>query len=130
MSPLERGNAVPHFTVTKPNGERVNYGDVWQHQNLVLVVAPLEQDNGLLSSYLTALANAEERFRMLDAVLVVTSDTVAGAPQPCVIVADRWGEIYFVAGGITIEQLPDPDAIIDWLEYIENECPECQGEAR
>jgi hypothetical protein len=83
----------------------------------------------VLASYLTGLANAEERFRMLDTVLVVTSDTVAGARQPCVIVADRWGEIYFAAGG-RIEQLPDPDAIAEWLEYIENECPECQGEAR
>jgi peroxiredoxin len=40
-------------------------------------------------------------------------------------VADRYGIIYFVQAVANICTLPPAPTIIEWLEYIEIQCPEC-----
>jgi hypothetical protein len=42
-----------------------------------------------------------------------------------VLIADRWGEVQVVHAGA-----PDVDDILAWLEYVQQRCPECEGEAR
>jgi hypothetical protein len=127
---LERGDLVPHFTVTTLDGRRVRYADLWQQKTLVLVVLDPEHDPGDCAGYATALSAARDGFSALGAELVLTGESLANAPPPCVVVADRWGEVYFAASGQTTVALPGPDVIEDWLEHIRHECPECQGEAR
>jgi hypothetical protein len=46
------------------------------------------------------------------------------------VVADRWGEIYYLQGADRTGDLPTPHELAEWLRYVRNECPECQGEAR
>jgi hypothetical protein len=43
-----------------------------------------------------------------------------------VLVADRWGEIVCLerARSVAIDDL------LGWLEFVEQRCPECEGEAR
>jgi hypothetical protein len=65
-----------------------------------------------------------------DTACVITRDNVSGVPRPGIVVADRWGEIHHVAGGETVDDLPSPHELIEWLRYVQHQCPECEGEAR
>jgi hypothetical protein len=60
----------------------------------------------------------------------MTREAVAGVPTPGLLIADRWGEIYFVGTAPRACELPGPLEILEWLRYIEYECPECQGEVK
>jgi hypothetical protein len=51
-------------------------------------------------------------------------------PSPGVVVADRWGEVYYVQEADRAAALPPPAELIDWLRFVRDECPECQGETR
>jgi hypothetical protein len=46
------------------------------------------------------------------------------------VVADRWGEIVHIAAPSGIAGLPDPGELLEWLDYVEHRCPECEGETR
>jgi hypothetical protein len=131
---LERGDLVPHFAVTRVDGTAFRYADAWQRRNLVLVLVPSASGADGAEAALGGDADGYARFaaavRSLAGELVVTSNEVPGAPVPGVIVADRWGEIYVVATAPGAGDLPGPAAILEWLEHIQHECPECQGEAR
>ena len=41
------------------------------------------------------------------------------------IIADRWGEIWAAWLGGTTHQLPSEQDILQWLSFIEAQCPEC-----
>jgi hypothetical protein len=45
-------------------------------------------------------------------------------------VADRWGEIVYIAGGVQVAELPSPHELADWVSYVQHRCPECEGEAK
>ena len=65
--------------------------------------------------------------------LVLTADAIVGAPRPGVILVDRWGEIHHVAEGCAAARrlgLPSAAALIEWMRYLRNLCPECEGESR
>lgn len=124
---LTRGNQLPSFEVETLTGARVRYDTLWQRRNLLLVL--LDRDDPGSASYAAAfdpLASALEEY---DATPVVTFDRVPGLPTPGVVVADRWGEIYQVAGAPDATALPAPDEVLEALRYVAHECPECQGEA-
>lgn len=44
---------------------------------------------------------------------------------PAVVVADRFGEIWAAWEGDGQHRLPNAQDIIEWLEFIEIQCPEC-----
>jgi hypothetical protein len=60
----------------------------------------------------------------------MTRDQVAGISTPAVIVADRWGEIVYVAVSSDAGGLPPAEALADWLTYVQHQCPECEGETK
>jgi hypothetical protein len=33
-------------------------------------------------------------------------------------------------GGAMTYSLPTPEDLLDWIRYVENQCPECEGEAK
>jgi hypothetical protein len=117
------------FSVTNAvDGVLVRYQDVWQRRNLLLVIAP--ENDSTAAAYTKALIEAAPTLGADDTTFVVTTNTVPGIPSPGVVVADRWGEIYYVSGANRAADLPTPDDLAEWLRYVQNECPECQGEAR
>lgn len=124
---LQKGDAVPHFQVTRADGSTVAYGTIWQHKDLVLLALP-SGDQG--AEYASALAERMSRFDGAPAECVITRTAIPGLPAPAAIVADRWGEIYFAAGADDVDGLPAPDELVDWLRYVQVKCPECEGEAR
>ena len=68
--------------------------------------------------------------RALDARCVVTAEVVPGLPYPGAVVADRWGEIIFAARANGDDEPADPGELVDWLQFVASQCPECEGEAR
>jgi hypothetical protein len=125
---LRRGEAVPHFDITTIAGRRVHYGAIWQRQELVLVAVDRRE-----SDWQQGIRLIGERSADLDragAALVVTADPVPGIEPPAVVVADRWGEVQFAAHPAHAAELPGPDELLDWIEHVQQKCPECEGEAR
>jgi hypothetical protein len=120
---------LPMFTVTNAvDGALIRYQDVWQRRNLVLVVVP--DNDPTRAGYVTPLIEAAPTLRANDTAVIVTSNTIPGIPSPGVVVADRWGEIYYVTSAERAADLPRPDELAEWLRYVRSECPECQGETR
>lgn len=48
-----------------------------------------------------------------------------GFDTPSLIIADRWGEIWAAWVGEDDHRLPSEQAMLQWLVFIEAQCPEC-----
>lgn len=124
---LNSGDQVPHIEITDLSGSIFRYSSIWQHSNLLLITVP--QTDGH-ANYVADLSRRDSDFRDRHAVCVVTRNAVLGMPTPGVLVADRWGEIIHIAAAGRVDDLPPPLELLKWLDYIEQRCPECEGEAR
>lgn len=124
---LRRGDQIPHFAVTTLDGAHVEYRDLWQRKNLLLVlVAGRDASSG--GDRVSELVRVAPELAALNTACVVTAERIAGLPASGVAIADRWGEIQAVVDDA--DRVPDPDDILDWLRYVQNRCPECEGESR
>jgi hypothetical protein len=124
---LQRGDPVPHFRVDTIDGRTVEYSTIWQRRNLVLV-ALTESDSAPSTMYLSQLEAGFSAFQSQETECVITRDLVAGAAPPAVLIADRWGEIVYVANGSNVADLPRLPDILEWVAYLQTRCPECEGE--
>lgn len=124
---LQPDDTVPNFDVMTVGGERLDYSSIWQRKNLVLVT--LTDLDSPSRDYVDALI-ARARGSNDDTTWLATRDRIRGVPCPGVVVADRWGEIAYVASPPRVEDLPTPDELLAWVEYLAHRCPECEGEAR
>jgi hypothetical protein len=118
---------MPMFTATAADGSVVRYENLWQQKNLLLVI--LSDDDPTADAYAASLKGIESTLDADDAILVVTKTRLTEIASTGVVVADRWGEVYYVQESERAAQLPAVDELIDWLRFVRNECPECQGEA-
>ena len=125
---LQRGDQVPHFEVRTSGGELIRYASIWQHKNLVLVALPGGTPAGARDTL--GQATSEDDFQQRESVLVVTRDRVPGLQAPAALVADRWGEIMYVAETSRVDELPPSSDLLDWLDYVNRRCPECEGETK
>ena len=126
---VQRGDSVPHFEINTVGGELFSYSTIWQRRNLVLVALPAAESESP-GSYISLLLARQPEFSAKDAECVMTRDRVPGIPSPAVVVADRWGEIVHVATTLHVDNLTSPEELLDWLDYLDNRCPECEGEAK
>lgn len=123
---LQQGDSVPHVDVRQIDGKRMSYSDVWQHRNLVLVVTG-DDDSAPVAETITGLQTRASQIAELETVIVITADNVPGVSRPGIVIADRWGEICHVADR---SAWLDATGIIEWLEFLQHKCPECEGEAK
>jgi hypothetical protein len=101
---------------------------IWQRKPLVLVTLP---DDGPSShSYAEQLMGKCRGAHDDDTAWLVTPERIPGLPSPGAIVADRWGEVMHVAQASNVAELPVPDELVEWADYVQHRCPECEGEAR
>jgi hypothetical protein len=121
---LRPGDALPFFDVVTVDGSHVAYKQFWQQRNVVLVSLSSETSESD-QALVTTLTRRSEDFDLLQAACVMTYDAVAGVPHPGVVIADRWGEVQIVTAG-----LPEPQDLLETLEYLQHKCPECEGESR
>ena len=126
---LQTGDLVPHFTVTTFSGESFDYSDIWQRKNLVLVLLP-HADSAATTKFVDQLTAQMSELTSDDSACVITREGVSGVQSPAIVVADRWGEIHHLADGKTVDDLPGSDDVIEWLRYVQHQCPECEGESR
>jgi hypothetical protein len=126
---LQRGDSVPHFKVKTVGGELFAYSTIWQRRNLVLVALPAGESE-CREGYVEQLAARRSDFNARDADCVITSDPVPGIERPGVVVADRWGEIAHVATASGAHDLTSPEELLEWLDYLAQRCPECEGEVK
>lgn len=126
---LTRGDRVPHLSLRRVDGTTFNYTDIWQRRNLLLVTLTGD-DRERETAYIANLAARDEALQQHEATVVITRDRVDGLPAPAVIIADRWGEIYFAESALDVASLPRADDLVEEMRFIAHACPECEGEAR
>ena len=124
---LTKGDHVPRFECVTIDDIRVNYADLWQKKNLALVCLA-EETSPEAQSYVQQLREALPALAAHDAVVVVTTSPIDGMPMPGCAVADRWGQMQWVASADQAADLPSPREIAAWLHFVEIQCPECEGE--
>jgi hypothetical protein len=120
---------VPHFSVTTIDGELCPYAELWQKKNLLLVLLPGTTSSDV-DGYVSVLRDHSGDLNQTDTTCVITRDRVPGVASPAVVIADRWGEIAYVAEAGSVSELPPYDTLVAWLRHIQSRCPECEGEAR
>jgi hypothetical protein len=125
---LQRGDSVPHFEIQTIRGALFSYSTIWQRKNLVLVALPAEVESR--ESYVSRLIARQSEFSARGAECVMTRDHVPGIQSPGVIVADRWGEVAHAATTSQVDDLTSPEELLEWLDYLDMRCPECEGEAK
>jgi hypothetical protein len=126
---VQRGDSVPHFEAATIGGEPFSYSTIWQRRNLVLIALPPEESEAS-RTYISQIAARKSEFIAREAECVVTTDRVPGVQSPAVVVADRWGEIVHAAATSHVDELTSPQELVDWVDYLDKRCPECEGEAR
>jgi peroxiredoxin len=126
---LQRGDSIPHFDVKTNEDRRISYRTIWQRRNLVLISLPDRTCAGC-EAYIAHLTVQIAAFAGLNSECVITRSRVPGIPSPSVIVADKWGEIVYVATASDVADLPAAQELVDWVNYLQTQCPECEGEAR
>ena len=124
---LKRGDHLPHFEVRTVQGGVFRYSTIWQNKNLLLVLLPKESSD---AGYVSHLRAYDAEFGDLDTQCVIARDEVAGVRAPAVLLADRWGEVIHITAASESAQSPAADDLLPWLQYIQNRCPECEGEAK
>ena len=124
---LDKGDHVPRFEIVTIDDIPVNYADLWQKKNLALVCLA-EETSPEAQSYIQQLREALPALAAHDAVVVVTTSRIDGMPMPGCAVADRWGQMQWVASADQAADLPSPREIAAWLHFVEIQCPECEGE--
>lgn len=123
---LQPGHSVPHIQVRTVTGDVFSYATIWQRKNFVLAVvggSPADE------SYAAALNARASEFRDHESECVVTRDEVPGLEAPAVLIADKWAEIVHITDAADAASLPDPDDLLEWVDYVRRRCPECEGEA-
>ena len=126
---LQRGDVVPHFTVKTLHGDEFSYATVWQRRNLVLIALPVT-DSESVRRYVSELTARGAEFADGDADCVITQDRIQEIPSPAVLVADRWGEVICIAAKLDVRDLPQVEDVLEWVRYVQNRCPECEGESK
>ncbi|MCC7418537.1 MAG: hypothetical protein IT176_15485 [Acidobacteria bacterium] len=124
---LRRGDEVPHLEVQTIDGGLFRYAAIWQRRNLVLLALPQADGD---EDYVGNVRARAHDFDAHNSACVITRQPVPGLPAPGALVADRWGEIVYVATSPQVAGLPPPQALLDWAEHLEHRCPECEGESR
>ena len=120
---LERGARVPHFSVRATDGTPVVYIDIWQRRNLLLITLPDSPEfREALTALTSALAGRARDLALYETSVIVTHDAIEGLPSPGVLVADRWGEIYFVYTPRSAADMPAVDDLVDGLKVIAYKC--------
>lgn len=150
-SPLQAGKELPSLTLPEAGGGLVRTWDFHGRENLILVLASdptsasarhfLEklalsyeeirtEETEVLPIVRASLTEADDIKRMLGwkgRIMVDETGEVFSrygvAEQVAVIIADRYGEIYYRTDA-SIKEIPSIEEVLSWLRFIQSQCPE------
>jgi hypothetical protein len=136
-TPLER---LPRLQLTGPSGTlRLHAPELGAPVVLLVRNESLERAR----PYIRALAESVRELHDWDGrpLLITERDTgVTGLPaavatravwdelsieDSALIIADRWGVVYFMQETTTFDDLPSADEVVVWVRYLAMQCPEC-----
>jgi len=144
---FERGFCLPDVEFVTIGGIRKRLSDFKGLKNLVVILTG-EGGNGLPAALAAADADIKRHDGHVIAVLPDASpeafrwpfDVVAdpggavrrqfssggsGEPRLTVFLTDRWGEVMFVCRTQRGDPVPDAAGLLDWLRFVDQQCPEC-----
>jgi hypothetical protein len=122
---VNRGEQLPLFRVIDVDGREHAYADLWQRTAILLLLVRDDDPH----RYHQQVAARRSEIQSYDAAVIVARGPIAGISEPAALIADRWGEVQFSTSS-TDGTMPTLDELIDWLKYVQQRCPECEGEAR
>jgi len=143
-----RGQALPEISGTSPDGSIIRVSDFRGRRNVVVIFSDQESDSPI-QKLIQTVANRNDEIRNENAEIVIVAagptgsvpfraisddryklhrtigavDSVGNA-LAAVCIADRYGEVY-AAEFCSDTRCLSADDILDWLEFIEIQCPEC-----
>jgi hypothetical protein len=94
--------------------------DILEQQARIICVVTV----GLLETADLASSLALPFTLLADGDAGVTRRMLGGASMAGLCVADRFGEVYFLEVAGDAVSLPPPEVALDWLLYIQVQCPE------
>jgi len=103
-------------------------------QSLAAIYPAILKDDARVIAVVHAALQETERlaaslslpFTLLADDAGATTERILGAGNHAgLCVADRYGIIYFVEAASDTSALPPASVILEWLKYIEIQCPEC-----
>lgn len=150
-----RGELLPAFTTPEDDGPRGFVEHYRGRRNLVVVFGAELAEESLVWRLLQQLQSraADLTVELAQALVIVTSPHIAaqpgptgfptlldeggdihralgardaaGRPAPAVFVTDRFREIFAAYLPVPRSGLPGAQEILDWLVFINIQCPEC-----
>ncbi len=152
LSGPESGHSLHPFTLPDSTGHSIQLWQYRQRSN-VLLFFHHGINCAACEAFLQALATQVDAYRQQEtAVVAIGPDEPAlgqqfaarlghpfpflsdpaghvseeqGLASPSLVIADRWGEIWAAWLGGTTHQFPSEQDILQWLVFIEAQCPEC-----
>ncbi len=115
------------------DGQPVQLSDLRGRRNVVLVFAGTGAEESRLISELRICSESlhEEEamvvvFSSADPEIRACYGALAGdsTPRAALYISDRYGEIYFAAHPERGQALPSAAEVLDWLRFINSQCPE------
>jgi hypothetical protein len=117
LSPFVQGSTI--------DGRDLHYEQLWQHRNVVLFVLADHTAKGVrecISTVNDQLSKLEPR----DTALLISHESSSGLPMNSLVIADRWGQIAEARRlGSDPGRWPPVSEIIEWVEFVRAQCPEC-----
>jgi peroxiredoxin len=149
---LRLGGTLPLFYLPSVSGGKSGPASTRSKYNLVLTFLPNVPESaaymqGIAKLYPEILQNDARVIAVLAADIDTTQRTAEALELPFtllsdengatairilgegnragLIATDRYGIIYYMEAASDLSALPAPPTILDWLEYVEIQCPEC-----
>lgn len=119
--------------VTTLEGVPAWASDFRGRRNLVLIFAGTNGEDWRL---LSELRDARDELREEESAICVVAEAepetrapygalaADGSPRAALYITDRYGEIYFAAHPERGQALPSAAEVLDWLRFINSQCPE------
>jgi peroxiredoxin len=100
------------------------YGEIKREDTEVLVVIRLSLERS---------AELKKRLKLPYPILVDEDGHVheavraTGRGVPAIYITDRFGEVFGIYRTCESERLPEVSEILNWLEFVNSQCPECES---
>lgn len=152
-APLRPGQRLPRLALpAAPDGSRVALRDPARGAPVVAILRPDEDGVALLERLARAVeplrvwagrplaivpATLEEATALVGRVDGVPFPVLADVDgdvlrrlgvqsgRTALIIADRWGVVYYSVEADTAAELPDDAEVVEWVRYLATQCPEC-----
>ncbi len=151
MPGLMVGALLPDVTLTSTRGQPVRISDYRGHRALVLLLlgesrdaaiferllaladhyAEIRQEGAEVLAIVPGAREAEEiaRVHPFPFPILVDADKRAhcryeAVERGALLIADRYGEIYFIHAAAEEHSLPSVEEILSWIRFTEAQCPE------